>query len=413
MAKAGRLQSVASPRPRSPPSITSTRSLRLARLAFRPADARPTHRRKHHLVECPSDAPSGPVQEGSRGGRRLQDVAPPRPRSREYVGMFALPASLRRSPFARRPPTQRFRTGPEAGSRRLLCVALALLVASPALAGNGGIAPAAPNRQHRAIRDTYWLILGDHGRHLRARRGGARPLPLRYRRGRRDREAEGAQVHGQHEPRVVWTVVPVLIVGRDRRFVFASCPTSRTCPARRRHGERSVRVEATSTTGSSGIRAARFDRQDGRAGGQGRGRDGRRDDVIHSWWIPRSAARSTPSRPDQPHVVPGRQTGRTTAVRAALRHRARADALLREGRVEAAVPGVPRHAPPGSRTSASRDVRGRLRQVPRHAGQGRLRPAARRDRTFDDRQTSRAPPERARARCRRSAATGARPRSTR
>ena len=107
----------------------------------------------------------------------------------------------------------------------LLAVPIGLLTAGAALAGNGGVAPvnpASPNTH--AIRDTYWLILGITGAIFLIVEGALLLFVVKYRRGKRPRTQDGAQVHGNTRLEVGWTVVPVLIVAAIVGYVFASLP---------------------------------------------------------------------------------------------------------------------------------------------------------------------------------------------
>ncbi len=129
----------------------------------------------------------------------------------------------------------------------LLVAALALLVLAPAaLAGNGGIAPVAPHSSNAgAIRDTYWLILAITGAIFVIVETALVTFVVRYRRGRRSRELEGAQVHGNTNIEIAWTVVPVLIVAAIIGFVFAKLPDVKDVPSAKAAGDAlDVKVEA-------------------------------------------------------------------------------------------------------------------------------------------------------------------------
>lgn len=107
----------------------------------------------------------------------------------------------------------------------LLAVPFGLLTASAASAGNGGVAPLpahSPNAS--AITDTYWLILAITGVIFVLVEGALITFVVRYRRGRRPRTADGAQIHGNTRLEVGWTVVPVLIVAAIVGYVFSSLP---------------------------------------------------------------------------------------------------------------------------------------------------------------------------------------------
>ncbi len=127
----------------------------------------------------------------------------------------------------------------------LLAVPLALVTAAPALAGNGGIAPVAPHSSNAAaIRDTYWLILGITGVIFVLVEVTLLAFVVRYRRGRRSRTAEGAQVHGHTRTEIAWTIVPVLIVAAIIGFVFAKLPDIKDVPSASAANSLNVRVDA-------------------------------------------------------------------------------------------------------------------------------------------------------------------------
>jgi cytochrome c oxidase subunit 2 len=114
----------------------------------------------------------------------------------------------------------------------LLAAVLALVSAAPALAGNGGIAPVAPASPNaQAIRDIWWLILGITLVIFVLVESTLIIFIVKYRRGRRPRTAEGAQVHGHTRTEIAWTIVPVLIVFAIIGYVFADLPDVSTAPA--------------------------------------------------------------------------------------------------------------------------------------------------------------------------------------
>ena len=108
--------------------------------------------------------------------------------------------------------------------RRLVlsCVALlALVAASAALAGNGGVAPpsaASPNAQN--IRDVYWLILGITGGIFVLVTTTLLLFVVRYRSRGRPREVEGPQVRGHTNLELAWTAGPVIVLAIIAGFVF-------------------------------------------------------------------------------------------------------------------------------------------------------------------------------------------------
>jgi cytochrome c oxidase subunit 2 len=126
----------------------------------------------------------------------------------------------------------------------LLAVVLALVSAAPALAGNDGIAPVAPHSPNAAaIRDTYWLILAITGAIFVIVEATLVVFVVRYRRGRRPRTAEGAQVYGHTRTEIAWTVVPVMIVAAIIGFVFAKLPEVKDVPPASAANSLNVTVE--------------------------------------------------------------------------------------------------------------------------------------------------------------------------
>jgi cytochrome c oxidase subunit 2 len=177
--------------------------------------------------------------------------------------------------------------------RRSLAVAvlLALALAGAALAGNGGIAPvepASPNAER--INDSYIWVAVFTGAIFLLVQGSLIWFIVRYRRGRRSRSEDGAQVHGHTNLELAWTVVPVLILVGIGSFVFYKLPGIQDVPEASAEGGR---VEAT-------VKGYRFywnfeyengviavDRLRAPVGQPLRLRVTAPDfEVIHSWWIP-------------------------------------------------------------------------------------------------------------------------------
>jgi cytochrome c oxidase subunit 2 len=103
----------------------------------------------------------------------------------------------------------------------VLSVALALVLAGTAFAGNGGLAPpapASPNAQN--IRDVYWLILGLTGAIFLLVTVALLVFVVRYRSRGRPREVEGPQVRGHTNLELAWTAGPVVILAIIAGFVF-------------------------------------------------------------------------------------------------------------------------------------------------------------------------------------------------
>jgi cytochrome c oxidase subunit 2 len=103
----------------------------------------------------------------------------------------------------------------------LVTFACGLVVASAALAGNGGIAPpapASPNAQN--IRDVYWLILAVTGGIFVLVTTALLLFVVRYRSRGRPREVEGPQIRGHTNLELAWTAGPVVLLAIIAGFVF-------------------------------------------------------------------------------------------------------------------------------------------------------------------------------------------------
>ncbi|HKG09573.1 MAG TPA: cytochrome c oxidase subunit II, partial [Gaiellaceae bacterium] len=107
----------------------------------------------------------------------------------------------------------------------LLLVAAALVVAAPALAGNGGFAPPDPQSPNAdRINDTYWVIVAFTGFIFLLVEGCLIAFVIKYRRRARPAEEEGPQVRGHHRLEIAWTVLPVLILAVIGSVVFYKLP---------------------------------------------------------------------------------------------------------------------------------------------------------------------------------------------
>jgi cytochrome c oxidase subunit II len=186
---------------------------------------------------------------------------------------------------------------PEPVRRKLFacsCVLLALVfvLAGPALAGNGGVAPpdpASPNADW--IRDVYLVILGITAGIFVLVEAALIFFVVRFRGGNRPREVEGPQVIGHRNLELIWTVIPVLILAVIASFVFYKLPGIQDTPeAEAAGGNLTVTVEGRQfywrfvyPNGAVAVNELRVPV----------GRVVELDvtapafDVIHSWWIPR------------------------------------------------------------------------------------------------------------------------------
>jgi cytochrome c oxidase subunit 2 len=173
----------------------------------------------------------------------------------------------------------------------LLLAAAVLVVAAPALAGNGGFAPVEPESPNaERIADTYWVILAFTAVIFVLVEGALILFVIRYRRRGRPVEQEGPQIRGHHRLEIAWTVAPVLILAAIATFIFYKLPGIADVPSARAAGERlEIRVEGRQfyfnyhyPNGVISVdrmrvpvnRVVRLELV------------GAVHDVIHSWWIP-------------------------------------------------------------------------------------------------------------------------------
>jgi cytochrome c oxidase subunit 2 len=164
----------------------------------------------------------------------------------------------------------------------------ALLTAAAAAADNG-LTPVTPDSSNaRAIRQTYWVILGVTGVIFILVEAALILFVVRFRSRGRGRDQEGAQIHGSTRLETASTIVPVLILAGIASFVFVKLPTIKDVPP------------ATAGTSALHIRVEghQYYWQFAYPGGQVAVRrmvvpvgrvvtlDVVSPDVIHSWWVP-------------------------------------------------------------------------------------------------------------------------------
>ena len=113
----------------------------------------------------------------------------------------------------------------------LSLVALALVVAGAAAAGNGGVAPPAETPQAHRIQDIYWVLLAITGAIFVLVEGALLLFIIRFRNAGRPRDAEGPQIRGHTRLELLWTAVPVLILAGIITFVFYKLPGVKDIPA--------------------------------------------------------------------------------------------------------------------------------------------------------------------------------------
>ena len=180
-------------------------------------------------------------------------------------------------------------------SPRLLVLAGAVVasavVAAPALAGNGGFAPVPPESPNaEGITQSYWFISALCLAIFFLVEGLLIAFVLRFRRRKRDRFADGAQIHGATKLELAWTVGPVVILATIATFVFVKLPTILDVPAAAAGGQNLV-VDVTGTQFTWEFRypngVVSIDRLRAPVGRAVELHVTAPDwDVIHSWWIP-------------------------------------------------------------------------------------------------------------------------------
>jgi cytochrome c oxidase subunit 2 len=177
--------------------------------------------------------------------------------------------------------------------RRALVVTLVLGatlgLAGAAVAGNGGFAPptpASPNANR--INDAYDLIAIPTGIILVGVEAALILFVVRYRRGRRPRDAEGPQVHGATRLELIWTAIPVVILAGIVAFVLYKLPGIKNVPkATAAGGPLNVRIDAHQfywqfTYPNGAISIDELHAPVGKVVSV----DIHSQDVDHSWWIP-------------------------------------------------------------------------------------------------------------------------------
>jgi cytochrome c oxidase subunit II len=168
---------------------------------------------------------------------------------------------------------------------------LAALVAPAALAQNGGFAPVDPESPNAdGIRDSFLFVSIFVGAIFLLVEVTLVVFVWKYRRRRRERFADGPQVHGATSLELLWTAAPVVVLFLIGTFVFIELPGIADVPSAGASGERvDVRVtgrqfhwEYEYENGAVAIDTLRAP-----AGVPVRLEvTAPEEDVIHSWWIP-------------------------------------------------------------------------------------------------------------------------------
>jgi cytochrome c oxidase subunit 2 len=118
-------------------------------------------------------------------------------------------------------------------------VAALLVLVAPALAGNGGFAPAQPESPNaQGISESFWFISIFILLIFVLVEGLLVVFVVRYRRRRRARDLDGPQIHGSTRLELIWTVAPVLVLAAIAAFVFVKLPGVQDVPSATAAGNR-------------------------------------------------------------------------------------------------------------------------------------------------------------------------------
>ena len=167
-----------------------------------------------------------------------------------------------------------------------------LVLAAPAVAGNGGFAPVEPDSPNaEGITHSYWFITAFILAIFALVEGLLIAFIVRFRRRRgRARDEDAPQIHGATRLETMWTIGPVLVLFAIAAFVFAKLPGIRDVPSATAAGGRldvtvSGRQYYWEFRYPNGVIAV--DRLRAPASRSVELTVTAPDfDVIHSWWIP-------------------------------------------------------------------------------------------------------------------------------
>lgn len=193
------------------------------------------------------------------------------------------------------------------------------VLAAPAALAQGSFAPvepASPNAE--GIRSSYLLVSIFVLAIFVLVEGLLIAFIVKYRRRRRGRFEDGAQIHGQTRLELLWTALPVVVLFLIAAFVFVELPGIKNVPEAGASGELEIRVTGRQFYWQyeyeNGVIA--IDTMRAPAGVPVRLAVSAPDsDVIHSWWIPALGGKidaipgrvnETWFRADRPGVYEGR-----------------------------------------------------------------------------------------------------------
>jgi cytochrome c oxidase subunit 2 len=167
---------------------------------------------------------------------------------------------------------------------------LLALIAAPVSLAQGSFAPvepASPNAE--GIRSSYLFVSIFIVAIFVLVEGLLIAFVVKYRRRRRERFADGAQVHGQTRLEILWTALPVVVLFLIAAFVFVELPGIKNVPEAGASGELEIRVTGRQYYWQYGYPngVIAIDRMRAPVGVPVRLVVSAPDsDVIHSWWIP-------------------------------------------------------------------------------------------------------------------------------
>lgn len=141
--------------------------------------------------------------------------------------LYTMPGGVRRTAFA-----------------TLVTSVVALCATSVALAGNAGFLPGEPHspNAHR-IQTSFIFVAIFTGIVFVLVEGTLITFVIKYRRGKRERNAEGPQIHGASRLEVFWTIVPVVILTAIGGFVFYELPGIANPPTAAAADQTTIQVE--------------------------------------------------------------------------------------------------------------------------------------------------------------------------
>ena len=164
------------------------------------------------------------------------------------------------------------------------------VLAAPAALAQGSFAPVSPESPNaEGIRDSYLFVSIFILAIFLLVEGLLIAFIVKYRRQRRQRFEDGAQIHGQSRLEILWTALPVLVLFLIGAFVFIELPGIKNVPDAGASGELEIRVTGRQYYWQyeypNGVVA--IDMMRAPAGVPVRLTVSAPDsDVIHSWWIP-------------------------------------------------------------------------------------------------------------------------------